>query len=102
MTTATLTMRENEIGMDLQCIALLSGLEVADLAPYEHTDFPLAVHRQVYRRRQECAAMTGVHEPDLLQTLLHFARLEGVEVVGVDLDGLRTVLVPATGAGGAT
>ncbi|MGW0455269.1 hypothetical protein [Gordonia sputi] len=55
---------------------------------------PETLRRSGIRRRKEYEAAVGMEEPDFGETLIYYARIDGVELVYEDAAGARTVVVP--------
>lgn len=81
--------------------ALLFGITLDVLNEYVRVEdgrtlyrIPDMMRQSGIRRRKEYEAAAGIDEPDMGQSLIHYARTDGVELVYEDADGERTVVVP--------
>ena len=97
MTTATyrnLSDRRDDVMMDRECIALLTGADVEDIPSADALDWPAALLRNGRRRLKEYEAATGRSNPDIRDLLVHYAQRDGVELVRLVGEDMQTVLVP--------
>ncbi|MGW6034702.1 hypothetical protein ACWFOS_13645 [Gordonia terrae] len=79
--------------------ALLLGISAETLRSHAQTqggrvayDLPETVTQSGRRRVKEFGAATGTTEPDMGDALIHFANLEGVELIFEDATGERITL----------
>jgi hypothetical protein len=96
MTTAhyrDLSNRRDDVKMDRECIALLTGADVDDIPPGGVDALPAALLRNGRRRLKEYEAATGRSNPDVRDLLVHYAARDGVELVRLVGEDMHAVVV---------
>ena len=99
---AILLLRDDgEVWINSECTALMFGVEPDVIARVgDLTRLPQFLIKHGIRRRKEYEALVGSTDIDLPALLMHYARVEGVELVYDNGTGSRQVLVAGEHADG--